>query len=180
MNVLLVGDPRLRERSSAVQDFAAPAFRADCARLVEALEQFRSEYGFGRAIAAPQVGILRRVIAMNLGDGPFLLVNPTISNPSEARFTLWDDCMSFPWLMIRVERHLHIDLDFRTEDGEPRTWKKLEQAVSELVQHEVDHLDGVLAIDRAVDRESVIAREVYEARREWFDGQVDYAIKPTI
>jgi peptide deformylase len=180
MKILLVGDPRLRERCSPVEDLAAPDFREECAQLMRALEQFRSEYGFGRAIAAPQVGIMRCMIAMNLGNGPFLLVNPRISNPSPAKFTLWDDCMSFPWLMVRVERHLHIDLDFYTEDGERRAWKSVEPAVSELAQHEIDHLDGVLALDRALDRDAVIAREVYEARREWFDGLVDYAIKPTI
>jgi peptide deformylase len=178
--VLLVGDPRLRERCSPVEDLSAPGFRDDCERLVRALEQFRSEHGFGRAIAAPQIGILCRIVAMNLGRGPFLLVNPEISNPSSERFTLWDDCMSFPWLMVRVERHLHVDLDFFSENGAKRSWKSIEQAVSELVQHEVDHLDGVLALDRALKGDSVIARQVYEGRREWFDGQVDYRIAPTV
>lgn len=148
--------------------------------MIRALEQFRAEYGFGRAIAAPQIGISKRIIAMNLGKGSFLLANAELSHKSTESFALWDDCMSFPWLMVRVRRHLHVDLAYRDEKGNRQSWDKVEQAVSELLQHEVDHLDGVLAIDRALDRDSIIARKVYEARREFFDRLVDYTIVPTI
>ncbi len=178
--ILLIGDPRLRERCAPVADFEAPGFRAECERLVRTLERFRAEYGFGRAVAGPQIGIPRRVIAMNLGRGPFLMVNPEISSRGAERFTLWDDCMSFPWLMVRVERHLRIDLDFCSETGKRGTWRNVDQAISELVQHELDHLDGVLAIDRALDRDSIVARQVYEANRERFARQVDYTIVPTV
>ncbi len=178
--ILLVGDPRLRVRCGPVADFADPGMQRDCSRLLRALEQFRAEHGFGRAIAAPQVGILRRIVAMNLGSGPFLLINPEILDRSAEQFTLWDDCLSFPWLMVRLQRHMHVDVQFRTEAGELRVWQGTGQAVAELVQHEVDHLDGVLALDHALDRDSIIARQVYEARREWFDSQVDYTISPTL
>jgi peptide deformylase len=178
--VLLVGDPRLRQVCDAVGDFQDPQFRRSGQRLMAALERFRAEFGFGRAIAAPQLGIPLRIIAMNLGKGAFLIVNPHLSGESRELFTLWDDCMSFPWLMVRLERHAHVDLEFFTEDGERQLWRGTDRAVSELLQHEVDHLDGILALDRAIDRDSVVARRVYEARREYFDRQVDYAIVSTI
>src|SRR5262245_47788597 len=108
--ILLLGDPGLRLVSAAVEDFDDPGLASDAGRLIRALEQFRAEYGFGRAISAPQIGIHRRMIAMNLGHGPFLLVNPEIMSRSAERFTLWDDCMSFPWLMVRLARHSTIDL----------------------------------------------------------------------
>jgi peptide deformylase len=180
LEILLVGDPRLRQICDAVPDFEDPEFRRSGRQLIAALERFRSEYGFGRAIAAPQLGIPLRMIAMNLGEGAFLIVNPRISGESQERFTLWDDCMSFPWLMVRLERHAHLDLEFFTEKGERQMWRRTDRAVSELLQHEVDHLNGVLALDRAMDRESIVARRVYEARREHFDRQVDYTIVPTI
>lgn len=120
------------------------------------------------------------MIAMNLGKGSFLIVNPELSAKSAERFTLWDDCMSFPWLMVRLRRHLHLDLSFRDEEGSLKRWSGVEQAVSELLQHEVDHLDGVLAVDHALDRDSIIARKVYEQRKVFFDRQVDYSIVPTI
>jgi peptide deformylase len=178
--ILLLGDPRLRGICAPIEDFDSPEFRANGQRLLRALEQFRAEYGFGRAISAPQIGIPRRMIAMNLGKGPFLLVNPELSGKSPERFTLWDDCMSFPWLMVRLERHLHVDLTYSNEKGSRQHWDSVEQAVSELLQHEVDHLDGVLAVDRALDRNSIIARQIYEQRKAFFDRQVDYVIVPTI
>ena len=178
--VLLLGDPGLRKVCSPVVDFDALKFRQNGRRLIRALEQFRAEYGFGRAISAPQIGILERMIAMNLGQGPFLLVNPEITWQSENRFTLWDDCMSFPWLMVRLERNLHVDLSFQDEKGATKEWPKVEQAVSELLQHEVDHLNGTLAVDRALDKDSIIARKLYEERKPFFDRQVDYSIVATI
>lgn len=178
--ILLLGDPRLRQSCRPVTDFQSKEFREYGRRLKSALDRFRSEHGFGRAIAAPQVGIPLRMIAMNLGEGSFLLVNPELTNPSAERFTLWDDCMSFPWLLVRVERHLSADLRYRDESGELISRERVEQDVSELLQHEVDHLDGVLALDRALDRDSIIARQVYLEKKSYFDNLVDYVIRPTI
>jgi peptide deformylase len=178
--IRLLGDSCLRTICKPVQDFQSEEFREDGERLLSALEQFRSEWGFGRAIAAPQIGIPRRMIALNLGQGPFLIVNPVLSAPSRETFTLWDDCMSFPWLMVRLRRHSHLDLNWFDASGYPQYWPHVEQARSELIQHETDHLDGVLAVDRALDRDAIIARKLYEEQREFFNRQVDYAILPTI
>ncbi len=178
--VLLLGDQRLRRVSEQVTDFESGEFRAAARGLVCTLEHFRAEHGFGRALSAPQIGIALRMIALDLGNGPFLVVNPQLSDLSERRFTMWDDCMSFPWLMVRVERHLRLNLNYLDEQGKPHAWSAVEQAVSELLQHEVDHLDGILAIDRALGRDAIVARSVYETQRAFFDAQVDYAIKLTI
>lgn len=178
--IVLLGDQRLRRVSEPVADFASPEFSVGAHRLAVALEQFRAEHGFGRAISAPQIGISLRMIAMNLGEGPFLLLNPELRALSRERFTMWDDCMSFPWLMVRVERHRHVNLSYLDEHGNQKAWDNVEPAVSELLQHEVDHLNGILAIDRALDREAIIARSVYDAQRDFFNRQVDYCIAPTI
>lgn len=178
--ILLLGDPQLRQRCLPVTDFGSPEFREHGLRLKGALERFRGEHGFGRAIAAPQIGVPLRMIAMNLGEGSFLLVNPELANPSAKRFTLWDDCMSFPWLMVRLERHLSVDLHYRDEQGNLISRVSVAQDVSELLQHEVDHLDGVLALDRAMDRDSIVARQVYLEKRSYFDSLVDYVIRPTV
>jgi peptide deformylase len=178
--ILLLGDPRLRVVCEPVTDFGAPGYRGEARRLAAALERFRAEHGFGRAISAPQIGIPKRMIALNLGEGPFLIVNPILTTLDEESFTLWDDCMSFPWLMVRLQRHLRVKLGFCDEEGRPQEWDSVDRAVSELLQHEIDHLDGILAVDRAIDRRSIIARDVYLERRQFFDSQVDYAIQPTI
>jgi peptide deformylase len=95
-------------------------------------------------------------------------------------FTLWDDCMSFPSLLVRVRRFASISLRFQDAGGTEQRWERLDRARAELFQHEIDHLDGILAIDRANGREDVITRAAYEAQPEYFRGQVDYTIEPTI
>jgi peptide deformylase len=173
-DVLLLGDPRLRVRSAEVETFDRAWFDA----LAETLEVFRREHGFGRAISAPQIGVARRFIAMNLGRGTFFVVNPVVTWRSEETFTMWDDCMSFPDLLVRVPRAKSLSLDYVDENLEPHTWKEVDQALAELLQHEIDHLDGILAVDRAIDRDSLVMRAVYERDRERFEAMVDYTIEP--
>ncbi|MEM7247008.1 MAG: peptide deformylase [Acidobacteriota bacterium] len=175
--VRLVGDPVLRERAVEITDFRTDDHARECAALMATLEDFRARQGFGRAIAAPQVGCSRRMIALNLGEGPFVICNPVIVQRSERRFTMWDDCMSFPWLLVRVERHESVSVEYFTEDGQPRCWDDLDRATSELLQHEIDHLDGVLALDRAVGDDPIVAREAFEADPERHARRVDYLIE---
>jgi peptide deformylase len=175
-DVLLLGDPRLRMRSQEVTSFDAHAF----AELAATLDAFRRQYGFGRAISAPQIGIAQRFIAVNLGAGTFFVVNPVITWRSEETFTMWDDCMSFPDLLVRVERTRSLSLAYVDEHGNAKKWEQLDQAAAELLQHEIDHLDGVLAVDRALDAQALVMRREYERNRAFFDAQVDYTITPTI
>lgn len=178
--VLLLGDPRLRAICEPVEDPLSPSFTEESLRLKAALDAFRAARGFGRGIAAPQIGIPRRFIALNLGRGTSCLVNPSIVWRSPETFTMWDDCMSFPDLLVRVRRHKSVSLRFLDEGGEERSWEGLGQAESELVQHELDHLDGILAIDLALDRESIVYRGAFEADLAHFKAMVDYLIEPTI
>ena len=172
-DVLLLGDPRLRVRSAEVERYDADAF----GELAATLEEFRRQHGFGRAISAPQIGIAQRFIAVNLGQGTFFVVNPVVTWRSAETFTMWDDCMSFPDLLVRLERAKSLSLRYVDERGEPREWKELDTAAAELLQHELDHLDGVLAVDRAME---LVVRKEYDRNRAYFDAQVDYAIVPTV
>lgn len=174
--VLLLGEPDLRRVSAPVGDVGAPAFRADAGRLVATLAAFRRAHGFGRAISAPQIGVARRFIAVDLGDGPRLVVDPTIEWASDDRITMWDDCMSFPGLLVRVSRIRSITVRFRDVQGSEVVWERLDVATSELLQHEIDHLDGVLAVDRAIDRDAIVLREAFDRDPSRFLDQVDYAI----
>jgi peptide deformylase len=173
-DVLLLGDPRLRLRSSEVETYDADAFAA----LAATLDAFRKQHGFGRAISAPQIGVAQRFIACNLGKGTFFIVNPVITWRSDETFTMWDDCMSFPDLLVRVERATSMSLEYVDENFKPQTWTEMDQAAAELLQHEIDHLDGVLAVDRALDAESLVLKPVFDAQRERFEAMVDYTIAP--
>ena len=178
--VLPLGDPRLRHPAIPISDVSAPSFRGENERLKAALDSFSREHGFGRGIAAPQIGISSSFISLNLGAGTHSLINPAITWRSPETFTLWDDCMCFPHLLVRVRRHRSISVEFLDEQGQPQSWEGLPLAESELLQHELDHLGGVLATDLAVDTRSLIYRSAYDADPEYFRAQVDYTIQPTI
>jgi peptide deformylase len=178
--VLPLEDPRLRIICTPIQDVTNPEFILENERLKVALNVFRAERGFGRGIAAPQIGILKRFIAINFGTGTYSMINPVITWRSNETFTLWDDCMCFPDLMVKVRRNRSISISFIDEQGQSKVLEKVGQAESELFQHELDHLDGVLATDLALDSQSTITRTAYEAEPSYFHSQVDYVIQATI
>ena len=161
--ILVAGDPRLRIRCEPVAAGYAD-FAADAARLIEALGEVRARTGFGRALAAPQIGVARRLVAMDLGAGPFLLVDPELTWRSAEVFDVWDDCFSVPDRLVRVQRHRSVSLRFGDGALRPRAWTRLPPDLAELVQHELDHLDGVLMIDRALEEQPMARRAELVAR----------------
>ena len=130
-----------------------PAFEDlfDCIRGV------RRDYGFGRAIAAPQIGLQKRVICI-LTDKPYVILNPTLEFIGQEQMELMDDCMSFPNLLVRVRRRRHCILRYRDENWNLQEMR-LDDDMAELIQHEYDHLDGILATMRAVDDKAFIMRK---------------------
>lgn len=153
--ILQLGDPLLREISAPVADCRAAA--PVLADLRDTLHEFRRAHGFGRGISAVQIGVPQRIIYMEFESGPYCLINPEFVFTSEQRFTLWDDCFSFPDLLVRLERAESVGLRYVDHAGITRELEA-HAALSELIQHEMDHLDGILAIDRALDRNSLCTR----------------------
>ena len=82
-------------------------------------------------------------------DKPWVLINPEIVEVGTEDFPVWDDCFSFPNLLVRVLRAYRIRVRYQDMRGETHE-VDLEGDRAELLQHEIDHLDGVLAVDRAV------------------------------
>lgn len=151
-DLLLLGDPRLYEDCEPVQENELPLVEGWVADLHNVMQEIRAKYNFGRAIAAPQLGIMKRLIYMNI-DRPVVFINPYFSDLSEEMFELWDDCMSFPNLLVKVKRHKSLTIHYLDEHWQSREWK-MEGDLSELLQHEYDHLDGVLCTMRAIDDKS--------------------------
>jgi peptide deformylase len=125
------------------------------AQLHATLAAFRAKNGFGRAMAAPQVGIGKRLIVMNLGATPFALINPRITWRSTEMQTVWDDCLSVPDCVIRVERNMSISLRYENEHAQEIHWELLPPDLAELLQHEIDHLDGILMSERQSGEDAV-------------------------
>ncbi len=151
-DLLLLGDPRLYETCSPILPEESHLVEGWVADLHNVMQEVRAQYGFGRAIAAPQLGIMKRLIYMNI-DRPVVFINPELTHLSEDLFELWDDCMSFPNLLVKVKRHKSITINYLDEQWQPQEWT-MEDSLSELLQHEYDHLNGVLCTMRAIDAKS--------------------------
>lgn len=155
--ILLLGDPGLYETSEEVALAELEALRPVFTDLFDCIKAIRRDYGFGRAIAAPQIGVRKRLICM-LTDRPYVILNPQLEFPDDEQMEVLDDCMSFPNLLVRVRRYRRCILRYRDEHWVPRELR-LEDSLSELIQHEYDHLDGILATMRAIDSRSFVMRK---------------------
>ena len=164
--VLQLGDPGLREVAKRVENPAAPEIRELIENLSDTLAFWRKETGYGRGIAAPQIGVSLRAIFLKLpGEEPWPMVNPVIAERSAEKIVVWDACLSFLSIFMQVERHREIAVRYQDLRGE---WHEIrvgeERNLSELLQHEIDHLDGILAVDRITDIRTMCTREEFEKR----------------
>lgn len=150
--VLPLGDPRLYEKSEPVEPSEIDSLQTVIHDLHDILFEFRAMYNAGRGIAAPQIGVMKRLIYINI-DKPVIIINPQLTELSEEMFEMWDDCMCFPNLLVKLKRHSGLRLTFRDEHWIEHSWL-LTGPLSELIQHEYDHLDGILATQRALDEKS--------------------------
>jgi peptide deformylase len=98
-DLLLLGDPRLYETCEPVLETELPLVFGWVADLHNVMEEIRAKYQFGRGIAAPQLGIMKRLFYLNV-DRPTIIINPELTVASEEMNELWDDCMSFPNLLV--------------------------------------------------------------------------------
>jgi peptide deformylase len=165
-DILQLGNPILWQKSSPITDIKASQTKVLIKDLKDTLANFRNVKGFGRAIAAPQIGILKQMIFVNTSEFAGPLINPVITWASDEKFELWDDCFSFPDLMVRVSRSIKIKVDYQDKENIKNTLI-VEKDLAELLQHEIDHLNGVLALDRA------ISAKAFSTRNEWLRQKSD-------
>jgi peptide deformylase len=152
-DLVLLGDPRLYEVCEPVTEADLPLVAGWVADLHHVMQEVRARYGFGRGIAAPQLGIMKRLVYLHLDGQPYVLLNPELSEQSPTMFELWDDCMCFPNLLVRVQRHEAVTVTYRDEQWQPQRWP-VQSAIAELLQHKCDHLDGILCTMRALNDQS--------------------------
>jgi len=164
-NILSLGNPNLLEKSTPLDPGELELAKSIGDDLRDTMRSFLGLHGWGRAIAAPQIGVPRRIIFME-ADKPRILINPVISSVSKAdTIELWDDCMSFPDLLVKVRRHQSCCVTYWDELWHEQTIDA-EGALSELFQHEIDHLDGILATMRAIDGSAFSLRSEHSERSE--------------
>ena len=155
--ILLLGNPKLYEVSEKVKREELEDLRPVFDDMFDCIRGIRRDYGFGRAIAAPQIDVQKRLICM-LTDKPYVIINPTLEFVGDEMMELMDDCMSFPKLLVRVRRYRHCILRYLDENWVLNE-KQMDDDMSELIQHEYDHLDGILATMRAIDNKSFVMKQ---------------------
>ena len=155
--ILLLGDPRLYEIAEKVKKEELDSLKPVFTDMFDCIKGIRRDYGFGRAIAAPQIGVGKRLICI-LTDRPYVIINPALEFLGDDTMELMDDCMSFPNLLVRVRRYRHCILHYRDENWLEQRMR-MDDEMAELIQHEYDHLDGILATMRAIDNKSSVMRK---------------------
>jgi peptide deformylase len=141
-SIRIVGDPVLRQRANEVTDIDGKL-----AAIVEGMTGALYEAN-GLAVAAPQVGVLKRVFVydMHEGEGPKVVVNPVIAG-SSGEWTYEEGCLSVPGLWWEIVRPKEVHVTGVDLDGNDVSFEA-DEVFARMLQHEIDHLDGVLLLDR--------------------------------
>ncbi len=161
--VLILGNPKLRDKPLDVEEFNSN-FLKYLEDLKDTLTYLQKTKKLGRAIAAPQIGIMKKVVFIQLQDKSFYMVNPKITWKSEEMIHIWDSCYSFDLaFFVEIQRNKRISVEYQDEKGIKLT-ENYNDDLSELVQHEIDHLHGILAIDHLKDVKKIIMRSEWERR----------------
>ena len=160
-NVLLIGNPLLRQISDEVTDFSSELMGM-IGDLIDTLIYLQNKYKIGRALAAPQIGYLKQIIYYKVGNDTKILINPKIITKSDSLIEVWESCFSFKVaFFVKVKRHKTISVNYQDDKGQHHK-EKFEDDFSELFQHEIDHLYGKLAVDYLENKEDLIMREEFE------------------
>jgi peptide deformylase len=157
LEIRLFGDPALKSRAAEVTEFDASLKRLS----EHMLETLRADEGRA-AIAANQVGRLKRLFVAEMEDERYVVVNPVVEQKTEEKETDIECCLSIPGIGVEVERHEGAVVLGRDAEGRPVRFE-VNGAIARMMQHEIDHLDGILTLDRT-DRESR-----RRALRQWRD-----------
>lgn len=155
MNILAHPNPALKQHAADVERFAD----RDLQDLVKAMA--RAMYDApGVGLAATQVGVMARVLVYDIDEGLVALCNPRIVDMSEETEIVEEGCLSLPGIEVPVERSTSLTCEAFDIEGNP---VRIEAAglLARVLQHEVDHLDGVLIIDRATPEERKAAIQRY-------------------
>lgn len=152
--IVLHPDPVLRERCVEFGMYSAET-RELAAELRASLS---STTGIG--LAAPQIGVARRIILIRAdpktrAGGGLVMIDPVILETSEACTVMMEGCLSIPGTRIAVSRPEKVIVEYLSETGRPKT-AEFEGLAAKCVQHEIDHLDGVLILDRELTRQAAV------------------------
>ncbi len=167
MDIYLFGDELLRKRADDIADIT-PEIKLLAENMLETMY-----YHEGLGLAAPQVGIPLRLVVIDVrqeGSGKIILINPVIREMGGVQ-TMEEGCLSFPGIVAPIDRATELTMEFTTLAGK-RKEKKMNGVAAQAVQHEIDHLDGVLLVDRmSVARRALLAGRLRQLRKRGEKGE---------
>ena len=152
--IRLDSDPILRKKSRHIDEISDRTLEL----LDDLVDTMVEAEGVG--LAAPQIGVLRRAVVVDVGDGPIKMVNPVIvSDDGKEIQPEW--CLSVPGYTGLVERPLQISVKYTDENGEEIVLEA-EELLARAICHEIDHWDGILYTDKATDIQRIVEEEENE------------------
>lgn len=166
--IIELGNPLLRQAGRPVKQEEIEQIQDLTLDMYDTLLDFRHRMGFGRGIAAPQVGVNKRVVVIHEQGQALTMLNPKFTVRSKEQFSVWDACFSYPGIWFQVSRHRRVTVEYRDLNWQVRTLTA-EGELAELLQHELEHLDGRLAIDSADTKTFCTTNEYFS--RYWDDGE---------
>ncbi len=154
MYIRTFDDPVLRATAAPIRRISASVRRL-ASQMAETMKEYR-----GVGLAAPQVGVLSRLVVVDVGDGIHVLANPRVIS-SEGSSVDWEGCLSFPGLLAQVERAAKVTVEATDLSGKT-IWVEGQDYFARALQHEIDHLDGIVILDRATAVEKIPPAETTE------------------
>ncbi len=167
--LLELGNPLLRQPAQLVSDVHSAQTRAVVADLRDTLQAFRHQHGWGRALAGPVIGMPLRIVLIDYGNHELVLINPRFEHWSHNLVAAYESCMTFStiWGVVsRPERVVVVALD---ESGQEQRYD-VDGDLARIMQHEIDHLDGLTWLDRESDLTTVCTTNEYRRQFKRLTG----------
>ena len=141
LDIKIYPDSVLRDKSRKVEEVTEEIKKLE----EDMIETMENNKGIG--LAAPQVGVLKRVIIAETEQGPREFINPEIIRKSKEKDSMEEGCLSFPGLFLKIKRAKEIEVKALDKEGRD-VRVKAQGLIARIIQHEIDHLDGILILDR--------------------------------
>jgi peptide deformylase len=156
--VLMIGNEFLRKKAESI-DFVKDPVEQYIQDLRDTLHHIQREKRIGRAITGSQIGYLKRIIYMEAEEHKIIMINPQITQKSKEAFEVWDSCFSADVAFFgKTLRHKAITVAYINENHE-EIHEVFTDGLSELFQHEIDHLEGILFTDHIIDNQIIMRSE---------------------
>lgn len=160
-----LGNPLLRQPAQPVADPLGPETQALIADLWDTLHDFRQRHGWGRALSGPVIGVAQRVVVLEFEGQAHVLINPRFESWSRTQVVAYESCMTFAGIWGEVSRPDRVVVLALDANGHEQRYD-VGGELARMMQHEIDHLDGLVWLDRGPDLTSICTTNEYRRQRQ--------------